>query len=115
VVAKTVNFRNGPGEKHNLNERLQQNTFVRVIAQSRDWYRVMLPDQKQGFVFKSMIAPIEKGKKMKLKKPVTLLSSTADDAVPITQVQQPSVEVLARFRNYLYVMTKNGQVGWMLL
>lgn len=114
VVGKTVNFRNGPGEKHELTDKLMQNTFVRVIAESSQWYRVALPDHRQGFVYKSLVGPITKGKKRKLKKPVTLLASTSGESVPITEIRHPSVEVLATFQNYLFVQTKDGQLGWML-
>lgn len=115
VAAKHVSLRNGPGEKYIVNEKLAQNTYVRVIAQSKDWYRVLLPDHTQGFIFKSLVAPIAKGKKLKLKKPVTLMSAASIDAAPVTEVRQPSVELLATFKDYYYVMTRDGRVGWMLL
>lgn len=116
VIGKRIHLRAGPGDKYLLNGTLKKDAFVKVIGQSNEWYRISLPNKKQGFVSKKLIAPIEKGKKLKLKQPVVLLSETTDNAVPIGRIEtQAAVFVLANFENYLYVKTKDGLVGWLTL
>lgn len=116
VVAKRINFRAGPGDQYLLNGILKKDTFLKVIGQSNDWYRISLPNKKQGFVSKKLIAPAERGKKLKLKQPALLLSETTDKAVPISLLNaHAAVFVMANFQNYLYVKTKEGLVGWITL
>lgn len=114
VITKQVNLKIGPGEKYDAKNRLKKETFVKVIAQTSDWYRVALPNKTQGFIRKSTIASIEKGKKLRVKSPAVLLSETTDDGVPVAHIESPtSVQVLAHFENYRFVKTKDGVTGWL--
>jgi murein DD-endopeptidase MepM/ murein hydrolase activator NlpD/SH3-like domain-containing protein len=114
VTARTLNFRSGPGKKHKVTGTLVKDTYVKVIAQSSDWYRVALPNKKQGFVHKTLVAPIEKGKRLKLKSPVVLLSEIGTEAVPVAHLNSPvSVQVLAHFENHKFVKTREGVMGWL--
>ncbi len=115
VLSKQLNLRVGPGEKHSIVSLLKKDTYVRVIAQSKNWYRVSLPDLRQGFVYKHLIIPIEKGKRHKIKSATVLLAGIDED-VPVAKLSpNTSVQLLAQFDKYAYVKTKSGLVGWLVL
>lgn len=116
VSAKNTPLRTGPGEKHLTTISLAKDTYLKVIAQSENWYRVLLPNEKQGFVQKQKISPIQKGKREKLKHATVLLSETHAEATPLAHLASDSaVEVLAQFENYRYVRTPNGLMGWLMM
>ena len=116
VVAQKVNLRSGPGAQHVAIGQLVQETFVKIISQSGEWYRIALPDKKQGFVHKSLITPVVTGKELYLTEPAVVLSEARADAVPVSFLESAKkVEVLARFGDYGYVRTEEGLVGWLLI
>lgn len=115
VTAKRVTLRSGPGEHHLRMSQLSKDTYVKVIAQSNNYYRVLLPNFKQGFISKNVIKPVEKGKRLKVKHSVALLSEVNPNAVPIAHLQATTVvEVLAHFEDYKFIKTKEGFVGWLM-
>jgi murein DD-endopeptidase MepM/ murein hydrolase activator NlpD len=116
VTAKSIAFRAGPAEKYLKTADLKKGTYLKVIAHSRDWYRVLLPNEKQGYVQKQKIAPIQNGKRERLKQPVVLLSEIHPQPVPLTKLKpETSIEVLAYFENYRYVRTGDGVFGWVMI
>ena len=116
VVAKTARLRMGPAERQPVIGDLRKDTFLHVIAQSADWYRVLLPNNKQGFILKSKAAPIARGRRMHVKQPLALLTETSHLAAPILYLTKgTSIEVLAGFENYRYVRTKDGVMGWIAM
>ena len=116
VNSKNISLHFGPGEKKKTSTTLVKNTYVRVIAQSGNWYRVLLPNDLQGFVEKQKIVPIEKGKRLRLKQPAVLLAETQATATPLAHLEsESSVEVLAHFENFQYVRTKEGLFGWLMI
>ncbi len=116
VTAKSIPLRTGPGEKHLSTATLKKNTYLKVIAQSDTWYRVLLPNEKQGFVSKQKIAAIQKGKRTRLKRATVLLSETNLEAAPLAHLESATpVEVLANFESFQYVRTKDGLVGWLMM
>lgn len=116
VVSKEVNFRAGPGEKHLVKTSLKKDTYVKVIAQSNAWYRVALPDKSQGFLTKKSIAPIENGKRIKLKSPAVVRTGINDESIPVAHLNKPTtIYLLAQFEGYQFIKTKEGLTGWLVL
>lgn len=116
VAGKNVSLRTGPSDKNTIVYTLSKDTYVQVIAQSNVWYRVLLPNNKQGFVPKEKVAPIQKGKRLRIKQPVMILSEASVEAVPLAQLQAPAtVEVLANFEIFRFVRTTDGVLGWLLM
>ncbi|WP_245970485.1 M23 family metallopeptidase [Pseudochryseolinea flava] len=114
VIQKNALLRVGPDVKQGVREKLSKDTYVRVLAQTKTWYRVALPDNRQGFLPKS-IGSTDKGRLIRLKSDATLLSESKDDAAPLEHLQKSStVEILARFKNFDFVKTKAGQTGWIM-
>ncbi len=114
VLSKSIVLRNGPGTKHSPLEVLKKGTYLKVIAHSHDWFRVLLPNGKQGFVLKQKVTPILKGKRERIKTATVLLSETHPEAVPLAHLKSSaSIEVLAHFEKFLYVRTRDGMLGWL--
>lgn len=116
VQPKSVALRAGPGDKRLLKEKLARDTYVQILAQSKEWYRVALADRRQGFILKSTLAPAEKGKMFRLKSQATLLSESDAASVPLAYLDRSTaVERLAHYKNFEYVRTRAGVTGWLLI
>ena len=115
VTASQLNLRSGPGDKHEALAQLKKNTYVRIIGHSGDWYRIALPDQREGFISKKGAAPIDKISTVQLAEPTPLLSEAHADAVPVAYLPAPNtLEVLAHFEGYNFVKTEDGVFGWVV-
>lgn len=115
VTAQKANMRSGPGTENPALLQLEKETWVKIIARNGNWYRIALPDQRQGYLHKSLLSPVERGRLEELEGQRALLSDARQNAVPLSYVQDSArVEVLARYENYRYVKTPQGQLGWIL-
>ena len=92
-----------------------KDNFVRVIAQSTDWYRVITAEQQEGFIEKKSLVAATSGNKVLLKSPVMLYSEASEASVPMGLVQEQRVESLALHKNFHYIRTKEGVTGWIVL
>lgn len=101
----------GPAKKLPVREQLAKDTYVKVIAQSNDWYRVLTADEHEGYIERSNVIPAEKGNQFLIKKQTLLLSEAKMDAVPVSILTGP-VEGLASYKNFRFVKTQQGMTGW---
>jgi SH3-like domain-containing protein len=114
VRSKMVNLMAGPSAKMKIKSKLNKNTYLTVIGQSHDWYRISLPDFTEGFILKDQLEPLRAGTISKLDSAQVLLSEIRADAVPVARLDKnSSVEVLATFQNFSFVKTENGIAGWL--
>jgi len=111
VNKKHVALHSGPSKKLATSKQLNINEWVKVIAQSNLWYRVVTAGQAEGFVEKSNLIAAEKGTRLTLKKETMLLSAAESNATPMGTLSG-TVESLARFGAYRFVRTTNGALGW---
>lgn len=115
VAAQKANLRSGPGTENPVLHPLERNTWVKVIGRNKQWYRIALPDRKQGYLHKSLLSPVESGRLQVLEGEKALLSDARPQAVPLKFLPDSArVEVLALFENYRYVKTPQGQLGWVI-
>ncbi|UII22152.1 peptidoglycan DD-metalloendopeptidase family protein [Fulvivirga ligni] len=113
TTSKTLNLRSGPGTNFTPIDQLANNTILKIIGQFQDWFRIELPNNQQGFVFKNLIKPTGSGEPLTIKKDQTLLSQASADSIPITQLLANSkVSVLGRYNQFQFVRTLDGQSGW---
>lgn len=104
----------GPSSKLPVKTSLGKDTYVTVIGQTNEWYRVLLPDASQGYVLKKHLLPLNEGKRARLDSATVLLSAISPGAVPVAVLEaQTSVAILARFQNYNFVKTESGKAGWL--
>lgn len=116
VIAKKITLKAGPGENYSNIVDLPKETYLQILAQSDTWYRVQLPDDRKGFVLKNKVAPIEKGKSLKIKDAATVFSKARHDSVPLQQLESTgTVEVLAHFERFKFVRTQQGVLGWLAI
>lgn len=114
VIEKNIGLYEGPGIHAAQRTSLAKDTYLQIIGQSNDWFRVRLPNQQQGFVQKKKIMPIQKGKKLKVEEPTMLLSGMLPGSVPLIQLgKNTSVELLATFEEFRFVRTREGVFGWL--
>ena len=115
AISKTPLFA-GPSPDFKLHVTLEKNNYVKVLGHSGDWYRVSLPDQTEGYIQKSSITPLTAGTKHTLDSAAVLLSEIDPHAVPIEVLKEAAaIEVLARFGDFSYVRSANGNAGWIMI
>jgi peptidoglycan LD-endopeptidase LytH len=108
--------RSGPGENQVVIAELDKDSFVRVVAQSNDWFRISLPDYVEGYVSKTAVAPAHPGKTHVLERETLLLAEASLESVIVDYLNQNTpVELLAQFGPYHYVKTGEGIEGWISL
>lgn len=105
--------RAAPGESRTL-ARLPRNTAVRVVAASADWLRVVLPDGSVGFVTaratEDADAPLEQTV-VASESPVRS-APAAGAPVVATLASGATVNVHARFGDYVWIRSVDGPSGW---
>jgi peptidoglycan LD-endopeptidase LytH len=111
VSQKTTELRTGPEKKLKSRETLAKDVYLKIIAQSSDWYRVMTATDREGFVEKKTIAPAAKGNIIVFAKPARLLSAARTDAISLGIVTDRA-EALAIYKTFRYVRTSSNQFGW---
>jgi murein DD-endopeptidase MepM/ murein hydrolase activator NlpD len=114
VLQKKIDLMTGPSAKLPVKGSLERDTYVTVIGQSHDWFRIALPDNTEGYLLKKQVVPLEGGPQTKLDTTHVLLSEIRPDAIPIAVLKKDTaVEILARFGRYNYVITEKGNAGWL--
>ncbi|MCL6261620.1 M23 family metallopeptidase [Aquiflexum sp. TKW24L] len=55
VQVASANLRNQPNTNADISQKLSQNEIFKVQGKTNDWYRVILPDGKIGYLFENLI------------------------------------------------------------
>jgi len=101
----------GPVKKLPPRADLAKDTWVKVIAQSNDWYRVVTAAGREGYMEKNNITPAETGNRFDIKKEIFLLSEASADSAPIAVITGQATG-LASYGNFRFVRASNGLTGW---
>lgn len=113
IRTKKASMFSGPSKGLSVKATLQKDTYVTVLGQSGDWYRVWLPDDREGYMEKKLLTELVSGRQHKLDSTAVVLSRVLPDAVPVEVVEEDSaVEVLAQFEDFTFVRTPRGNAGW---
>lgn len=112
---KVVDLHAGPSSKFPVRQKIGKGTYLKLIAQSPYWYRVITADHQEGFAEKKKVIAADKGTKVSIKETSLLLSDANADAVPVGELAPQVVEALAAFQNYRFVKTMDGSQGWISL
>jgi peptidoglycan LD-endopeptidase LytH len=112
VKNKNAVLHAGPSDKLPKYGTVLKDHYLKVIAQSKDWYRIVTANGFEGFIEKKNVLAATSGNKIQLKNPVTLLSEADEKAVPITSLTPQQIESLAIHNGFRYIKTAEGVTGW---
>jgi len=112
VRSNTATLYAGPSAKSEIRAKLNKQSYIKVIAQSKDWYRVQTATDREGFIEKKNVQPAETGKQLDISKDTWLLTSANLNATPIKFLPAQRVQRLAVYRDFEFVRTKDGLTGW---
>lgn len=114
TTSRETAFRESPekSEAHVL-QQLAPGTLVQVLAASAAWYKVSLPDGREGFVSGAALAPTsEPLRQMKIEKEMALLDKPAVGAPRKTSLTPGlTVDVLGKFNDFYFISAENNN-GW---
>jgi murein DD-endopeptidase MepM/ murein hydrolase activator NlpD len=111
VKQKNTTLRSGPGKKQPGYQELAKDSWIKVIGQSNDWYRVMTATQQEGYIQLRDITPAEGGNRFTIKSETLLLSEANTDSVPVGTVVGNAIG-LASHNNFRFIRTESGLTGW---
>lgn len=93
---------------------LEENTLLRPEAGTGNFYRVILPDGKKGFVAGAAITSVNKPiKRISIKKTLALLSTPGYEGLPKKMlVAGDKINILAAFKDFYFISDKDNIEGW---
>lgn len=94
-----------------------RHTPMRILGGTGQWYRVSLPDGGTGFVAVDMIEPSLRPLRSVQLADGGLIFARPEHSASVMDslVAGAELPVLGEFRDFLYVQTPEGRVGWMTL
>ena len=103
-----------PGTAHE-EQILPLHTIVTVNAATGNYYKVVLPNGRTGYVNSNVVSRTTSLRAVKLKRPEPLFDSpdTAAAARKTTLDAATTLKVLGGFNNYLLVSDEEGNSGWL--
>jgi murein DD-endopeptidase MepM/ murein hydrolase activator NlpD len=114
ISPKKIMLMTGPSSRLAAKTYLEKDTYVTVIGQSHDWYRISLPDDTEGFVLKKHLASLDAGKVITVDSSRVILSKIHPEGLPVmTLAKGTAIEILARFQRWNFVKTADGTAGWL--
>lgn len=116
VAVRAVKLMTGPSAALPVKTVLPRDTYVTVLAQTSDWYRVALPDDRQGYLPREKLAPLSpSGRVVELDTGTVIRAGVHADALPVAELSEKSrARLLARFATSRYVVTETGTAGWLV-
>lgn len=115
TVNEGIRLRSGPSGRSAVISELEEHTPLRVLAATGSWYRVRLPNGRNGFVAARLT---ESGNLPIRNHVVTNASDLVSDPSLTAPVMESvkagtGVSVLGTFDGFLYVQSPRGYTGWM--
>jgi murein DD-endopeptidase MepM/ murein hydrolase activator NlpD/SH3-like domain-containing protein len=116
VSVKEGSLHSAPETKSKVLYKYPKGTYVRQVAKTKNWSRVVLPEGQQAYVQSNDISLTTKGKRLVLKNTDTLWSAASDQALPVKNLNASEVlEILAQYKGFNYVKTGENLYGWIKL
>ncbi len=113
IGVKKSSLRRSPASKSEVILPLGKNSYVEVLAQVKDYYRVRLADGVEGYIPQKDIINADKGEQVLLTESRELLSDVDSDRTVIMMIgADTAVETLATFGDYKLIRTTEGLHGW---
>jgi murein DD-endopeptidase MepM/ murein hydrolase activator NlpD len=95
--------------------RLSRHTPVQVLGGTADWYRVQLPDGREGYLLQEYLEKITKPVKTRvLKTDAELVEVPLPLAAPVARLRKDDqVAILGVYQMYQLVRLADGTLGWL--
>jgi len=115
IAKNNVNVRLSPNTKGGTVAVVPRNTPVQVFGGTDDWFRVVLPDGRQGFLHEATLEGITKAvRNQTLKADTEVMEQPRPEAAPIALAKKDAaVAVVGVYQMYQLVRLTNGTLGWL--
>lgn len=113
VRSDGIYLRDGPSRGAPVTTELAQHTPARVLGGSADWYRVALPDGRQGYLAARLTETLTELEPLVAQVDIPVQASPAPGSAraEILPAGQPAV-VVGRFAGFLQVRAPSGRLAW---
>ncbi len=110
-----IRLRGGPSTRAEVVAELEESTPLRVLAASGSWYRVRLPNGKDGFVAARLTEAVVQPLRNQFVESTSALFSSPSPIAPVMEdvAAGTDVAVLGSYEGYLYVQSPDGNTGWL--
>lgn len=112
-TASSVKLLNGPSSSATTIASLGSHTFLRILSASSSWYKVALPDGREGYLPARSVTALDKAvERLTLKTDSRLLDRPDEETGAMKTIQSGElVPVYAKFNGYMFV--RQGELeGW---
>ena len=115
TVNDGIRLRGGPSRRAEVVAELEQSTPLRVLAASGSWYRVRLPNGKDGFVAARLTEAVAQPLRNQFVESTSALFSSPSPVAPVMEDVEAGTEVavLGSYEGFLYVQSPDGSTGWL--
>ena len=115
TVNAGIRLRGGPSSRADVVAELEESTPLRVLAASGSWYRVRLPNGRNGFVAARLTEAVVQPLRNQFVESASALFSSPSPVAPVMEDVEAGtdVAVLGSYDGYLYVQSPDGSTGWM--
>ncbi|MEX2593908.1 MAG: M23 family metallopeptidase [Anditalea sp.] len=113
IKASLANIRTSPSTASEIIGSFDQNTLLKIEGKSGDWYRISLPNNQKGYIYKNLAEKIEAPIKEVELNPLDEIWEFWQDSDPIAgDIISGKAQVFGEFKNNYYLETSTGIKGW---
>ena len=115
TVNTGIRLRGGPSSRAEVVLELEESTPLRVLAASGSWYRVRLPNGRDGFVAARLTEAVVEPLRNQFVESASALFSSPSPVAPVMEDVEAGtdVAVLGSYEGFLYVQSPDGSTGWL--
>ncbi len=115
TVDAGIRLREGPSSRAEVLSELEESTPLRVLAASGSWYRVRLPNGRDGFVAARLTEAVVQPLRSQFVESASALFSSPSPVAPVMEDVEAGTEfaVLGSYEGFLYVQSADGSTGWL--
>jgi murein DD-endopeptidase MepM/ murein hydrolase activator NlpD len=113
IKVMTGNLRNQPNTQSTITQKLSQNEIIQLQAKINDWFRVVLPDGKSGYIFENLLTyelssfeSLEDNMGLMIRE--NFVDSHTFDASNLSE----KLEVIGEFKDSKLLRSESGSFYW---
>ncbi|WP_293016434.1 M23 family metallopeptidase [Mongoliibacter sp.] len=113
VKVPTANLRSKPGTNAEIIQKLPNNTVATIQGKTNDWYRVLLPDGRVGYLFENLLAyELSAFGSLEEKEEFMIRENFADNNNFEASRLGENLEVIGEFQDSRLLITESGKYYW---